>query len=438
MKFDVVIPDCDTVIEGKRQTATLAISNGKISAINPASGWEAKRTLKTTGLTCLPGVIDSQVHFRDPGLTEKEDFESGTRAALKGGVTAILDMPNTLPPTTTPQAYLEKLETVRPKAWTHFGLFAGAIKGNAEDLTQIEKLPACVGVKIFMGKSTGGLLLCHEEELKEALSRVSKRVAVHCEDEDLLEELKLKIPENATSAHHPVWRNEETAIRATTRLLKVAIETKQPVHILHITTKQEMELLRNRPSFVTTEVTPQHLFFASPDCYEQLGSRVQMNPPIRSKDHREALWKALLDGTVDVIGSDHAPHLLSEKSKPYPNCPSGMPGVQTLLPILLNWVSKDKLSLERVVELICSKPAEIYSFKNKGTIKVGADADLTFVDLNESRTIEDSWIESRCKWTPYDGVQVKGWPKGVLLCGETAMWDEEVLEGPLGKPLEYI
>ena len=331
--FDVLLKNAHFYIQGRLEQGSLALSGRRIVAIHPTNP-SAKKVFDLKGLTVLPGVIDSQVHFRDPGLTHKEDFESGSRAALKGGVTAVFDMPNTLPPLINEDAYFTKQKQVGMKSWVDFGLFMGCLPVNIESLSTLEKLPGCVGVKVFMGKSTGGLCVHKPEDLKRILQTTSRRMAFHCEDEDLLNERYKLIPKGATSHFHQEWRNEETAFIATRRIVEIAKAFKRKIHVLHVSTAKEMDYFKEQKGdLVTVEVLPQHLIFSYPEDYDRLGSLIQMNPPIRSKAHQDRLWQAVHDGTVDVIGSDHAPHLISEKQKPYPESPSGMPGVQTILPL---------------------------------------------------------------------------------------------------------
>lgn len=435
--FDLLLKNANIYVKGRLEQGSLAISGHQVMAIHPSHPL-AKKELDLKGLTVLPGVIDSQVHFRDPGLTHKEDFETGSRAALKGGVTAVFDMPNTLPPLISHQNYQNKQTQVASKAWVDFGLFMGCLPVNIEQLGELEKLPGCVGVKIFMGKSTGGLCVHKQEDLRRALEVTHRRIAFHCEDEDLLNERAKLIPPDATSHFHPQWRNEETALLATKRIVKLATELKRCIHILHVTTAEEMDYFkRHKGSLVTVEILPQHLLFSFPEDYDRLGSLIQMNPPIRSQRHQDRLWQAVNDGTVDVMGSDHAPHLLSEKQKPYPQSPSGLPGVQTILPLMLDMVAKERLSLHRLVELLCLNPAKIYGVEGMGQIKPGALANLTIVDLNQTKTITNQWIESKCQWTPYDGRPVQGWPVASVIEGQIALWDEEIIDPPKGKPLSF-
>ncbi|MCB0350339.1 MAG: dihydroorotase, partial [Bdellovibrionales bacterium] len=391
------------------------------------------------GLHILPGAIDTQVHFREPGLTQKETIESGTRAALFGGITGVFEMPNTKPPTTDIQALREKLEIAKNTAVVDYAFYAGATQENLKQLQQMEALPGCSGIKIFMGSSTGSLLLYSEEHLKEILSNTVSTIAIHAEDEDRLTERKKIVLEQPGHVElHPVWRDAESAIIATKKILTLARQHNRKVHILHVTTAEEVEILSQHRDIASFEITPQHLTLFAPDCYERLGTLAQMNPPIREKRHQEALWKAVTSGLVDVIGSDHAPHTLEEKKQTYPDTPSGMTGVQTILPLMIHHSLNGKLSLLRTVELLSQNPAKLFGIKSKGKITVGFDADLTLIDLKAKKEVKNSWIQSACGWTPYDGMTLNGAIIATLVGGEVVMRDDQVLSRPRGRPLEFI
>lgn len=435
--YDLLIAGGTLVTPNGPESADVGVREGKIAAIGDLSGAEAAERIDAAGLHVLPGVIDTQVHFREPGLEHKEDLETGTRGAAKGGVTAIFEMPNTNPSTTTTEALGEKVSRAKGRAWCDFAFFMGASSENASQLAELERVPGCSGVKIFMGSSTGGLLVESDEVLFEVLSHGTRRVAVHSEDEPRLRERAHLAREGAHPKYHPVWRDEETAIRSTKRLLALARKAKRRAHVLHVTTKDEVPLLAANKDLITMEVTPQHLTLAAPECYERIGTRAQMNPPIRGAEHREALWEAVRAGIVDVVGSDHAPHLLEEKAKEYPKSPAGMPGVQTLVPILLNHVHEGRLTLQRFVDLTSAGAARIYNIAGKGRTAVGYDADFTLVDLKAERTISDSWIESRCGWTPFDGMEVTGWPVSTIIRGNVVMREDELLGSALGEPVRF-
>jgi len=442
--FDLVIKNALALVH-KNSTLTQSLVNigiraGKIAEISNTT-LEGQEYFDAKGLHVLPGVIDSQVHFRDPGLTHKETFETGTKGAALGGVTSVFDMPNTKPSTSTAELYDEKIKVISPQAFVNFGVFVGATPDNFSKLGALEKMPGCPGVKIFMGSSTGDLLIPDDETLERVLKSGNRRVIVHSEDEMRLAERKELAVAAAHPRFHPEWRDVETAVRSTTRLLRASEKTGRAIHVLHITTAEEMVLLKQakakRDGHVTVEVLPQHLTLSAPECYERLGSKAQMNPPIREQRHLEALWKAIEDGTVDVLGSDHAPHTLEEKAKPYPQSPSGMPGVQTLLPLMLNHVNAGRLSLERLVELVCENPRRVFGCRTKGRIEVGLDADFTFVNLTRQERITDSKIASKCGWTPFDGMIVQGWPVGTMIHGKFVMQDGELIGRPLGKIVEF-
>lgn len=412
---------------------SVAVKNGRIHAIGDRAHEGAAQVIDARGLHLMPGVIDSQVHFREPGLTHKEDLESGTRGAALGGVTTVFEMPNTKPPTSTAEAFQEKLALADGRVWTDISFFVGATPENIDELARLESHPNCCAIKIFMGSSTGSLLIEEEANLARILKNGHRRVAVHAEDEARLRERKALVEGKNDVRLHPFWRDEKTALIATERLIRVAREARRPVHVLHVTTAEEMAFLRTASDIATVETTPQHLTLAAPECYERLGTLAQMNPPIRDARHREALWMAVADGTVTVLGSDHAPHTLEEKRQPHPQSPSGMTGVQTILPLMLDHVNRGRLSLERLTELLSRNPARIYQAIGKGAIRPGFDADFTLVDLGRAETITNKWIASRSGWTPFDGMKVKGWPVGTIVRGRLVMQDGELIGTPSGR-----
>ncbi|MDH3920210.1 MAG: dihydroorotase, partial [Rhodospirillales bacterium] len=374
----------------------LGVKDGRIAVLGDLDPGRGEAVLDAAGLHVLPGVIDTQVHFREPGLEHKEDLASGTAAAALGGVTAVFEMPNTKPSTLDAADLDDKLSRARGRTWTDHAFFIGAAAENAESLGEVERLPGCAGVKVFMGSSTGSLLVEDDETLLEVLRNGRRRVAIHAEDEARLRERLALVRGGAAVDQHPVWRDEETALRATRRILALARRAGRRIHVLHVTTAEELPLLAAHKDVATVEVTPQHLTLAAPDCYERLGTLAQMNPPIRAAHHRDALWQALGQGIVDVIGSDHAPHSREEKAGDYPATPSGMPGVQTLLPLLLDHMNAGRLSLERLVDLTSAGPQRIYGVAGKGRIAAGYDADLTLVDLKARREITGAWLASKC------------------------------------------
>lgn len=418
-------------------SADLGIRDGVIVA----DADPAKETLDATGLHIFPGVIDTQVHFREPGMTHKEDLESGTRAALHGGVTTIFEMPNTHPATTTPEALQDKLDRAQGRAWVDYAFFVGAATDNIAELPSLEILPGTPGVKIFVGSSTGSLLVPDDVHIRRVFKATRYRTPIHSEDHPRLEARKQLISEHPTAHEHPFLRDAECARLSTERVLRLSAETGHPIHILHLSTADELPLIKaaqQQGTDVTTEITPQHLWFAAPDCYDRLGTYAQMNPPLRTAEHRAALRQALRDGFFDIIGSDHAPHTREEKDQAYPKSPSGMPGVQTLLPVMITLALREGLiDLPTLARMTSQRPADIYGIKHKGQIAPGFHADLAIVDLEAEWTVEESWLQSKCGWSPYTGERLLGKPVHTVLRGQIAMRDGERFGGTQGRVVEF-
>lgn len=419
--------------EGKRD---VGVRDGRIAEIGNLAAADAGEAIDCTGLHILPGVIDTQVHFREPGNEHKEDLESGSRAAVLGGVTAVFEMPNTSPLTTTAEKINDKLERGHHRMWCDHAFYVGATHDNAKELAELEMLPGVCGVKIFMGASTGDLLVADDDGVREVLRHGRRRVAIHSEDEEILRANKGLAREGDWTSH-PEVRSAAAALRCTERLIAIAREVKRRIHVLHISTADEIPILTANKDIATAEVTPQHLTLEAPEIYERIKGYAQMNPPVRDARHRQGLWYGLQQGVFDVIGTDHAPHTAEEKAKPYPQSPSGMPGVQTLLPVMLNHVAEGNLSLARFVDLVCHGPNRIFQIAGKGRLASGYDADFTIVDLNEKRTITNDWIASKCGWTPYDGKECQGWPIGTIIRGQKVMWDGELIGTAIGEPVRF-
>ncbi len=434
--FDLVLRGGTVVNHDGTGVRDIGIRNGRIAALGSFAAEAAGEVIDCTGLHVLPGVIDTQVHFREPGLEQKEDLETGSRAAVLGGVTAVFEMPNTRPLTTSAEALADKIRRARHRMFCDFAFYVGATRENVDDIPELEQLEGSAGIKVFMGASTGELLVEDEPTLDRIIATIRRRAAFHAEDEARLRERAgLRRPGDASS--HPEWRDEIAALTATQRLVRLAEKHGRRVHILHVSTAEEMAFLADHKEWASVEVTPHHLTLVAPDCYQRLGTFTQMNPPVRDERHRQAIWAALSAGVVDVLGSDHAPHTREEKDHPYPQSHSGMTGVQTLVPIMLDHVNAGRLSLERLVDLTSHGPQRLFGIRNKGRIAAGYDGDLTIVDLKRQETIEDSMIASRCGWTPYHGVTVRGWPVGTLVRGHRVMWDGEVLGAAPGEPVRF-
>lgn len=419
-----------------RIAADIGVKQGRIAAIGSLDPARAGEVIDCTGLHILPGVIDTQVHFREPGLTHKEDLESGSLAAVMGGVTAVFEMPNTDPQTTDAATLADKVKRGTHRMHCDFAFWVGGTHQNARHVTELEALPGAAGIKVFMGSSTGSLLVEDDEGVAAILKNTRRRAAFHSEDEMMLRDRKnLRVEGDPSS--HPVWRSPEVAMRCTERLVRIATAAGARIHVLHISTAEEIDYLRHHKDVASCEVTPHHLTLDGDEAYRRLGTLVQMNPPVRGKDVRAALWRGVANGTADVLGSDHAPHTLEEKAKAYPNSPSGMTGVQTLVPMMLDHVNAGRLSLERLVDMTSAGPMRLFGIAGKGRIASGYDADFTIVDLKRRETIRNQWIKSKCGWTPYDGVSVTGWPVGTVVRGHRVMWEGELVAPARGEAVRF-
>jgi len=433
--FNLIIKNGSCYINGKLEKTDIAINNGKIEKIGKLS-LNSSKVFDATDKIVLPGIIDTQVHFREPGSTDREDLESGSRAAVLGGVTSVFEMPNTNPPTSNLIEFNKKLDLAKNRMHCNYAFYFGATPENVDQLAKLKGLEGCCGVKLFAGSSTGKLLVDKEKDIEKVISNSDRIVSIHSEDEEILN-LRKKFIKEGDVHSHPEWRNAECAMSSTRRVVKIAERYNKQIHVLHVTTKEEVDFLAMHKKNVTFEITPQHLTLYAPDCYDKLGSFAQMNPPIRKKEHFDRLWVAVKNSVVDVLGSDHAPHSKEDKNKKYPASPSGMPGVQTILPIMLNHINNEKLSLDQLVKLMCENPCKIFGIKKKGYLKEGYDADLTIIDMNKNVTIKNEMIASKCGWTPFDNYKVKGFPVATIVNGSIVMKDGKVVAESLGKPLEF-
>ena len=435
--YDLILKGGSVVNQDGEGVRDIAIRGGRFAAIGDLSRASAGEVIDCRGLHVLPGVIDSHVHFREPGLTHKEDLETGSLGAVLGGVTAVFEMPNTDPLTTTAEAVADKVRRGHHRMHCDFAFYVGATRENTSALAELEMLPGVCGVKVFMGSSTGSLLIEDDEGVRAVLQNIRRRAAFHSEDEYRLRE-RMTVRVKGDPRSHPVWRDAQAALMCTQRLIALARETGKRVHVLHVTSKEEAVFLGEHKDVATAEATPAHLTLAAPDCYEQLGTLAQLNPPIRDASHRDGLWRAIAQGVIDSVGSDHSPHTREEKSHPYPETHSGMPGTQTLVPLLLDHVNAGRLSLARFVDLTSAGPARLYGIAAKGRIAAGYDADVTVVDLKRRETITDKWIASRAGWTPYDGITVTGWPVGTFVRGHKVMWQGAVTAPAQGERVRFL
>tara|TARA_Y100000389_G_C17445726_1_gene511471 strand:+ start:963 stop:2276 length:1314 start_codon:yes stop_codon:yes gene_type:complete len=433
--YNLIIKNGSCYIKGKLVKVDIALSDGKIKKIGQVK-LNSSKVYDATNKVVLPGIIDTQVHFREPGSTDAEDLESGSRAAVLGGVTSLFEMPNTNPPTSNLLEFDKKLKLADKRMHSNYAFYFGATPDNIEQLSELKKLKGCCGVKLFAGSSTGKLLVDKEADIEKVISNSDRIISIHSEDEEILN-LRKKFIRKGDVHSHPDWRNSECAMSSTRRVVKIAERYNKKIHILHISTKEEVDFLAMHKKNVTFETTPQHLTLYAPDCYEKLGTYAQMNPPLRTKDHYDRLWVAIKNDLVDVLGSDHAPHLKQNKLKEYPDSPSGMPGVQTIFPVMIDHVNNGKLSLEKLIKLMCENPCKIFGIKNKGFIKEGYDADLTIVNMNKQQIIKNEMIASKCGWTPFNNYKVKGFPVGTIVNGNLVMSDGKIVSKAQGKPLEF-
>ncbi len=433
--LDLIIKNGNCYINEDFQITDIGIKEKKIVKIGKIEE-SSKETIDAKGLIVLPGCIDTQVHFREPGSTDAEDLNSGSKAAILGGITSVFEMPNTNPPTSNLIEFQKKIDLAKNRMFTNHAFYFGATPDNSNELSNLKNLVGCCGVKLFAGSSTGDLLVDKEKDIEKIFEHTSKVVAVHSEDEEILNKNK-KLIKDGDVHSHPVWRSEECAISSTRRIVRIAERYKKKAHILHITTKQEIDFLSQHKGNITFEITPQHLTIFAPDCYNKLGTYAQMNPPLRDKSHYDRLWYGVRNNLNDTIGSDHAPHLKENKEKIYPSSPSGMPGVQTLLPIMLNHVNDGKLTIKQLIRLICENPIKIFNIKDKGFIRESFDADLTIIDMNKISTIDNNNIASKCGWTPFHGKKVKGFPVYTIVNGITKMKNGSILGEPEGEPLHF-
>ena len=419
------------------QEISVLIDGTTIADLDAAAQTTADQVVDAGGKYLLPGVIDDQVHFREPGLTHKEDLAHASRACAKGGVTSFLEMPNTIPNTITQAALEDKLATASKSSLVNYGFYVGATTENVDVLKHATRTP---GIKIFIGSSTGNLLVDEQAALEKIFAESTLTICAHCEDETTVRANAAKYANETDIAFHSKVRDHEAAVIATARAIDLAQRHNHRFHVLHVSTANEIELIQNGGPLITSEVCPHHLFF-NVDDYPRLESLVKMNPSIKNKTDNEQLWQALCDGVIDIVATDHAPHTMDEKREPYPKCPSGLPAVENSLALMLNQVNQGKCTIEQVVKWMCSGPAEIWNMKRKGRIEVGYDADLTLVDMDLTQTVLNENQETKCGWTPWHGDDLTGWPIATWVMGKQVF---KIVDGKssfddsrLGAEIEY-
>ncbi|MFN5908468.1 MAG: dihydroorotase [Planctomyces sp.] len=428
-----LIRHAQVVLPESTERINVLIENGKVAALDVPDGASADEVIDASGLHLIPGVVDDQVHFREPGLTHKEDLLTATRACAKGGVTSFLEMPNTKPTTTSVAALESKLGLAAGRCVVNYGFYIGATPENVAELARATRTP---GIKIFIGSSTGDLLVDEQSALERIFAETTLPICAHCEDEATVRANAARIGGGSSVADHSRIRDNAAALIATKRAVDLAERHRHRFHVLHVSTAEEVQFLRGTSDLITAEACPHHLFFTVDD-YDRLGSLIQMNPSIKSRADAAAVWQGLLDGTLEVIATDHAPHTPEEKRQPYPKSPSGLPAVENSLALMLNQVSLGLCSLRQVVSWMCEAPARVWNLHQKGAIREGWDADLVLVDLNRTAVVRNEEQLTKCGWTPWDGVSLTGWPVRTFVHGQTVSCDGRVVGEGTGREILY-
>ncbi len=436
MSYDLCLEGGVCVFPWGVTEADIAVRDGRIAAIGRGLGPAAER-FDARGLHVLPGLIDPHVHLRDPGDASVESIPTGTRAALLGGFATVFDMPNTNPSVVDPATLAWKQGYVDTHSYCDFGIYIGATKTNIGALGAMEQASGVCAIKVFAGSSTGDLLVEDDASIEAVMRGGRRRIAFHSEDEYRLRDRRGLFSSGMPYACHAEWRDPECAFLGTRRIIGLAHKTGRPAHIVHVSTEEEFGWLADHRDIATLEVLVNHLTQIAPECYETLGGYAVMNPPLRDRRHYDAAWRAVREGLVDTIGSDHAPHPRAAKERPWPETAAGLTGVQTAVPIMLDHVNAGRLSLARMVELMADGPARVYGALRKGRIAVGYDADFSIVDLGRRKRITNDWIVTPAGWTPFDGMEVTGWPEAVVLRGQVVMRGGEVGSEPSGKRVTF-
>jgi dihydroorotase len=428
-----LISGATCVLPSGTRRASVLVEGDRIVGIDPPATARVDERIDATGLHLLPGVIDDQVHFRDPGLTHKEDLHTGSLACAKGGVTTFLEMPNTKPTTTSVAALHDKLALAASKCVVNYGFYIGATADNVAELQAAQRTP---GIKIFIGSSTGNMLVDEQAALERIFAETTLPICAHCEDESTVRANTARLDGGRDVSDHSLIRDHAAAVIATRRAMELAARHRHRFHVLHVSTAEECELLRDHHNLVTAEACPHHLLFHVDD-YARLGTRVQMNPSIKTAADNAALWAALRDGRIQVIATDHAPHTLEEKAQPYPKSPSGLPAVENSLALMLNSVHEGRCTLEQVVRWMCDAPARVWDVVGKGRIAEGYDADLVLLDLNKRATIRDEEQVTKSRWSPWHGVTLTGWPVRTWVMGRTVFLEGRIDQDARGAEARF-
>jgi dihydroorotase len=431
--FDLIIRGGTCVLPWGAAPADIGAKAGRITAVGTSPSDTADQVIEARGLHVLPGLIDPHVHLRDPGDATIESIPTGTKAAALGGFATVFDMPNTSPAVTDAETLAWKQDYVDRVSYTDFGIYVGATKQNIAALAGLERASGVCAIKVFAGSSTGDLMVEDDANIEAVMRAGTRRIAFHSEDEYRLQDRRKLFEKGESHRRHMEWRDPECAFLGTRRIMALARKTGRPAHIVHVSTEEEYDYLRDFRDVATAEVLVNHLTQIGPDCYDQLGGYAVMNPPIRDQRHFDAAWRAVANGLIDTIGSDHAPHSHAAKERPWPDTAAGLTGVQTAIPLMLDHVNAGRLTLGRMVDLMAAGPARIYGAVAKGRIAAGFDADFTLVDLKREQTIENDWIVSPCGWTPFAGKSCTGWPVMTIVRGHVVMRDGAVEGSPQGR-----
>ena len=429
----LLIKNAQVVLPDAIEPVSVVVEGARIADIDPASQLAVDEVIDAGGLHLLPGVVDDQVHFREPGLTHKEDLATASRACAKGGVTTFLEMPNTVPATTTGQCLEEKLALAAAKSLVNYGFYIGATPTNLADLKAAHRTP---GIKIFIGSSTGDLLVDDQEALERIFGETALPICAHCEDEATVRANAERLAGTHDVADHSRIRDSWAALVATKRAIELAHRHRHRFHVLHVSTGAETELLADHRNLVTGEACPHHLLLNTDD-YARLGTLAQMNPSLKTADDNRQLWNALRDGRLQVIATDHAPHTLEEKRQPYPASPSGVPAVENSLALMLNEARHGRATLDEIVHWMCDAPARVWDIVGKGRIAVGYDADLVLVDLERTDEIRNEQQVSKCGWSPWHGTRLTGWPVRTWVMGREVYRDGMFLADGGGQEAQF-
>lgn len=428
-----LIRNANVVLPEELLRTSVLVDGERIAAIDVAVHTAADSVVDAAGLHLIPGAIDDQVHFREPGLTHKEDLRHASRACAKGGVTTFLEMPNTRPSTITCARLEEKLALAAARSLVNYGFYMGATPHNLDELRQAQRTP---GIKIFIGSSTGDLLVDEQEALERIFAETSLPICAHCEDEMIVQANQRRLAGTSDVADHSRIRDHEAAVVCTCRALDLAYRHQHRFHLLHVSTGAEADLVADHRGLITAEVCPHHLLFSIDD-YPRLGTLVQMNPSLKTRADGAQLWRALLDGRVQVVATDHAPHTLEEKQRPYPQSPSGIPAVENSLALMLNQVNQGRCTIEQVVRWMCDAPARVWDLVGKGRIVVGYDADLVLVDLQKTAEVRNDQQQTKCRWSPWHGETLQGWPVRTWVLGHEVFRDGRFDEARCGREAVY-